>query len=279
MTALFRVYPPPPDLADAIACFWIARGAADHAREVVLPNGVIELILNLGGPQGVVRADGSVALQRGSFLAGLQRGPLLIHDAGDPSLVGVRFAPGGARLVVPLPLVEVTDRVVDAEATGARELGPLVERLANAPDDDARIHLLIRHLRAVRRDRDAPVPAKIAHALGRLAGAHADRALGDLADELGITHQHLDGLFHRAVGVSPRMLARIQRFDHASKALLAPHLPPGGIARVAHAFGYADQAHFAREVKTFAGVSPTALRRKTLTAAAHLRVDVSPPPR
>lgn len=273
MTALFRVYPPPPDLAEAIACFWIARGAAEHAREVVLPNGVVELILNLGGPQGVVRADGSVERHHGSFLAGLQRGPLLIHDDGDPWLIGVRFAPGGARLFVPLPLVEITDQVIDARVSGGREIEALAPRLAEARDDDARIRLLVAHLRTVRRDREANVPHKIAVALGRLAGAHADRALGGLADELGISHKHLDDLFRRAVGVSPRTLARIQRFDRASTALLSPQLPPGGLARLAQAFGYADQAHFTRETKTFSGVSPAALRQRALTPASHLRVD------
>jgi AraC-like DNA-binding protein len=68
------------------------------------------------------------------------------------------------------------------------------------------------------------------------------------------------------VGLSPKRLARIARFQHAL-AMLEEAEGRGCGARTAVACGYADQAHFIRDFTTLAGCAPGEhlLRRGEMT--------------
>jgi len=79
-----------------------------------------------------------------------------------------------------------------------------------------------------------------------------------LARELGYSRKHVVDLFRDQVGVPPKLLARIVRFDR-----LVRHVKRGGggtWADLALELGYYDQAHLARDVKQFAGTTPTGVR-------------------
>jgi AraC-like DNA-binding protein len=69
-------------------------------------------------------------------------------------------------------------------------------------------------------------------------------------------------LFQREVGLPPKMIARIVRFEHAIHELQAGR--HATLAEVAVACRYADQAHFNREFLAFAGESPCALLKRVL---------------
>lgn len=62
--------------------------------------------------------------------------------------------------------------------------------------------------------------------------------------------------FLDSVGVPPKRLARIVRFTNALRTLERLTLGNRG-ARTAADYGYADQAHFVRDFRAFAGCSPT----------------------
>jgi AraC-like DNA-binding protein len=60
--------------------------------------------------------------------------------------------------------------------------------------------------------------------------------------------------FRDAVGMPPKLFARIVRFDAALDML---RRRAGSWAAIANGCGYYDQAHFIREFHEFAGVTPT----------------------
>ena len=79
-----------------------------------------------------------------------------------------------------------------------------------------------------------------------------------LARELGYSQKHVIALFRDHVGLPPKLLARIVRFDR-----LMTHLRGGGTgtwADLAATFGYYDQSHLVRDVRQFTGSTPTAAR-------------------
>lgn len=59
------------------------------------------------------------------------------------------------------------------------------------------------------------------------------------------------------VGLSPKRMARLVRFDHAAALLSRP--ATGGLAGVAAAAGYYDQSHFTNDVRAFTGLTPRQL--------------------
>ena len=78
--------------------------------------------------------------------------------------------------------------------------------------------------------------------------------------------RQLERLFDDGVGLAPKRLARITRFQRALAALERAERRGAGTT-TALACGYADQAHFIRDFKTLAGCPPGAhlLRRTELT--------------
>lgn len=75
-----------------------------------------------------------------------------------------------------------------------------------------------------------------------------------MADRLGLSQRQLHRRCLPLLGYGPRHLSRVLRLQRALAA-------PGSLAEVAHACGYADQAHLSREVRDLTGTTPTALRR------------------
>jgi AraC-like DNA-binding protein len=81
-----------------------------------------------------------------------------------------------------------------------------------------------------------------------------------LAGQTGWSDRHLRGRFRAQIGLSPKEAARVIRFDR-SRRLLGRRIRggrPPGLAELAAAGGYYDQAHLDREFRALGGCSPTA---------------------
>jgi AraC-like DNA-binding protein len=73
-----------------------------------------------------------------------------------------------------------------------------------------------------------------------------------LAAEVGWSRKRLWSRFHAQIGLPPKRVAKLVRFDHAAHRLAAGE----DIARVAADGGYADQSHLHRDVVAFTGTTP-----------------------
>nr|WP_225953624.1 helix-turn-helix domain-containing protein [Kibdelosporangium phytohabitans] len=81
---------------------------------------------------------------------------------------------------------------------------------------------------------------------------------------MGITERHLHRKCLARFGYGPKTLQRITRFSAAMDLVYAGK----PFTEVAHACGYADQAHLSRDVKALAGTTLT-----TLVQDADVRLD------
>lgn len=91
-------------------------------------------------------------------------------------------------------------------------------------------------------------------------------SIGALAAGVGWSRKHLVAQFHDQIGLPPKTVARLIRFDRAV------HLIEGDgrirLAEVARACGYYDQAHFNRDFIAFAGVTPREFAARRLPGGA-----------
>ena len=242
-------------------------GYAEHPpvplRRREVPSGSVVVIINLGAPLRVLDPEepgrGARALR--SFAAGLHQRYVVTETCGPSRGVQVDLTPVGARLLFGVPMDGLANRVVDlADLLGA-EAATLAERLAAAPDWEGRLAAVERYL-AGRLAAAPPPNAGVLWAWRRLRETDGRAAIGGLAAELGWSRKHLVAQFRREVGLPPKTLARILRFDRARRLLAVPGTMSD--AEVACACGYYDQAHLIRDVRTFAGCTPAELRRRQL---------------
>jgi AraC-like DNA-binding protein len=224
-------------------------------REVPSPD--ITLIISFGPAIGVSDpgAPEAAAQRCTSFVAGLHDAPVLTEHAGYQHGIEVRLAPLAARRLFGVPMHMLANRVVALEDLLGRDAERLVERLYEAPGWAPRFALLDDAL-ARRLDAARPPSPGVAWAWGRLRETHGALPVGTLADELGWSRRHLAAQFREQVGVPPKLLARILRFDRV--IALLRHADPERWAEVAYDCGYYDQAHFNRDFRQFADSTPTA---------------------
>jgi AraC-like DNA-binding protein len=223
-------------------------------REV--PSDHVTLILSFGAPIAISGPGAAQPSQRRtSFVAGLHDGPVLTEHAGRQHGIEVRLAPLAAGRLLGVPMDELANRVVALDDLLGRDADRLLEGLHEAPGWAERFARLDAALARRLDDTRAPSTA-IAWAWKRLSESHGTVPIGALADEVGWSRRHLGAQFRRQVGLPPKLLARILRFDRVVARLR--HAEPGRWAEVAYDCGYYDQAHLNRDFRAFAGSSPTA---------------------
>ena len=227
------------------------------------PSGDIVVIVDLGGGWRLPEPDDppGAGERYGSFVAGLgDRAGAAEHD-GEARAMQVNLTPPGARALLGIPLRELAHRVVALEDVLGPEAVRLAERLEAAPGWRERLALLEQAL--LERAADAPLPRPdVAWAWRRLEQTGGRLPVSALAEELGCSRRHLTARFHEELGLPPKAFGRLLRFRRAADLMTAPDAP--SLAEIAAACGYADQAHFNRDFRSFAGVSPGELLARRL---------------
>ena len=149
---------------------------------------------------------------------------------------------------------ELSGTVVSLEDVWGRDAGRAEERLRAAASWDERFTIAAEIL--VRRLGTRPVvDPEVAYAWRRTLTGRGRVRVDGLADEVGWSRKRLWSRFRSQLGITPKRAARLVRFDHAAHLLAAGHAAAG----VAVESGYVDQSHLHREVKAFAGLTPTAV--------------------
>jgi AraC-like DNA-binding protein len=223
-----------------------------------LPCTFVPVILDLGDGWhiGDPRRPDRGADHLGSFVAGLTGGPVLVRHDGRARCLQVDLAPRAARRLLGMPMTELADRSVPLEDVLGRDAGDLVERLAGAASWEARFTLvddvLVRRLAAT-----DPLGGEVGWALARLEATDGAEPIGALARELGWSPRRLIRRFRDELGLPPKLVARILRFERLHGLVRTRT----GVdwARTAAACGYFDQAHMAREVRALADITPSGL--------------------
>ncbi|RUT85305.1 MAG: helix-turn-helix domain-containing protein [Mesorhizobium sp.] len=227
-----------------------------HMRNVEYASLTVPLVISFAEPFaiGLGKAPGDND-RFASFAAGLFAGPVVIESFGGACCVQVNFTPLGARRFFRLPMSELADSmVVLDDVLGAQGLA-LREKLGNAPDWTTRFDMAEAFVTA-RLENAAETPLEIAWAYDRIIASGGRTRIGSIAERLGWSRKHLAGSFSNAIGIGPKTLSRIVRFNRALGLSRQPTVDWAGIAADC---GYADQAHLVREFRDLAGETPTAL--------------------
>jgi AraC-like DNA-binding protein len=224
----------------------------------MLPSVSAHLVIRLGGKPVRLFADdadetGHVVSH--SMVGGV-RDAAYLKDSSDPvPTVGAMFRPGAAGGFLGATTASFADRHTPLDAFwGDAEVESLRSELAETEDLERRLaileHALLKRLPRIRGVDPAIIQAALL--LER-------RPVGKVAATLDWSHRHFIARFSQAVGLSPKRYARLVRFGRV--LLRLERQPETGLAEIAQEAGYADQAHFNRDFRTFSGISPGAYRK------------------
>lgn len=221
-----------------------------------LPSPTLPLVISFGPPQSIARPDGrDPPTTVESFLAGLHD-RYVILDAVEHHGIQVDLRPPAAFRLLGRPLHDLTGQIVSLEDALGPDAHRLVDDLASAPDWPARFHLLDRFLAARLGSGGMPHP-EVLRSWHRIVASRGRIRVGELAAEVGWSPRRLRARFGEQLGLSPKRMALLARFEHATNLL--SRSGPDSLAEIAAVSGYYDQAHLTNDVRELSGLSPTAL--------------------
>jgi AraC-like DNA-binding protein len=243
----YRERPPAPELAEHLSCIWVQQVApgADPYPHRTVPNGGVELACVVGAVPRVI---------------GPQTGPTLDIHAPGTTVVGVRFRPGAAPAALGLPASELVDLTVASEELWGRTAVALGERVATAPSVAQAAALLEDAIRA--RLADAPALDPLVLEVVRELHPWHEADVTSLSSRLFLSERQLRRRTLAAVGLAPKAVQRMLRFQGFLALAHAGDLAHPDLALLAAEAGYADQPHLTRESLRLTGRTPKVLLRE-----------------
>lgn len=249
----YAEFSPSAALVPFVKCFWMleSNDPGPHERERIFPDGSIEWIFHYGDHfRKYINGDRFV-IQPRSFFHGQLKRWFELQPTGRIGVFGVRFHPAGLYPFVDFDVSTMTGDTMATAAIWPNELATIEASLLHATMEQ-RIAFAERFL--LQKLQPQKVDETIHACVRAIVRAAGNVSVDALAEELAVGRRVLERRFSAAVGLSPKLLARIVRFNRTLKLIGDNDFSSFTI--VAHEGGFYDQAHFIRDFRNFTGLNP-----------------------
>lgn len=253
ISMIYLQQPPGLQLRPWVQSLWYCRAPrVPRRRERVLPNGCMQIIVNLSrnfltdcGEDGAV----TFRLPR-AIVVGARARYGVVDTADMEEIAGIVIQPGGFAGLFQERADLFFERSIGLEEVWA--CASLTDRLCEVPTPFEKLRTLEILLSGLLHQ-------------GTRRSALVDQAMhlflekgfsvAECAKSLEVSERRLSQVFREYVGIAPKMWCRIRRFQAAVQTLHKGVDVPW--VELALACGYYDQSHFANDFRAFSGVDPT----------------------
>lgn len=246
-----------------------------------LPSPYLTFIFSLGGPivSGMTpqEAQGPAAARNEVLVAGLHDAPTFVVQPESQAGIQLAVHPLAARGVFGAPASRVPWQVTEGADLLGAEADEVRERLHCATTWEGRFTIVADYLRrrmAQQRHSGGKGRPELAEAWRWLAARGGTGSIEELARHVGLSGRRLRALFTAELGVSPKRLAALTRFDRTRQRLASATVNREQLrlTQLAVDGGYYDHSHLVGDFHRFAGLSPSAWlveERRNIQAGGH----------
>ena len=261
----YREVEPPLRLAPFVRCIWRLRGLSDGAAEPIIPDGCAEIVVNTGGPFIRHTSGSSSHVQAERLVAGQLTRAITLEPTGRIDVWGIRLHTWCASTFTDVPASELRDCDVSL-ADIDRSFDDSLAAVGDATGEEGAERALIDALMK-RAARATPPSSSIPRLVSFAARGSETASVRKLSRDAGVSTRRLQAVFRDHVGLTPKQLLRVTRFQRALRIARAE--PTFSWGRVAHLAGFYDQAHLIHDSNDIAGCTPNQLvaRDANLTEA------------
>jgi len=235
------------------------------------PNGCPKLIVNcenslISTAQGRAHESPEQSL---SFV-GIRDVPVVLSTAARKTcFIGIEFSPSGAFPIFGVPMGELTNRLMPVDVLSGTWSHTCSEQVRNLEGTREKVDFIQeRFFQGLKRDRDMKRVASrnarssdlhsqnpvVEYCVDFLRRTNGKASISELERRTGYERRSLEILFKRNVGVSPKTLAGIFRFQWFYRKI-ARTLSYDALKEEMYQYFY-DQAHFTRDFKRMTGFPP-----------------------
>ncbi len=252
---------PRAELKPYIRSIWLLE--SDHGLPVsdvsmAAPNGCPKLVVNIENSLiSSARGQAMETREQNLSFVGIRTLPVILSTPGRrTSFVGMEFHPSAAFPIFGIPMDELTDRLLPAASVSGFLNGSFADRIWNQEGIQAKVELIQQRLGEALR-RGQPRNRLVEYCVEYLRKTNGAASMSDLEDKTGYGKRALEILFKKYVGISPKALAGIFRFQWFYKRL-ARGQSYEAVKEDMYQLFY-DQSHFTNEFRKMTGFSPTLL--------------------
>lgn len=224
--------PPAEEISHLVESFWMLtnKSAAPWAV-TILPDGRVDASFSFGDRQGIV-------------LLGLESGPSRAEIPPDFTLFTISFRPLAATYLFKdfLPILPDTATVLPADFFGVS--------LGGFQDIELFCAKLTANIKGMLKKSIDERKRKL---FDLIYSTNGSITVGELSEKTSWTSRQINRYFRDTIGVSLKTYCNIIRFRASFQHIRDGRLFPDE--------NYADQSHFIREIKKYAGVVPKELAR------------------
>lgn len=255
---MYDLRAPRAELRRFIEHYWFVtshEGPVD-LRVNAFVDGRADLVFNFGAPYTREIIGGASTHHTDSNFDAQRLVPICIVQKGLVRIAGVRFKLGGAGPFTRESLQTFTNETPRPEVVLGDDARALEEALRTAEDVDESAALLDQFF-VSRLSLDDGYES-FARALAAMSEAHGGVTVEELAQREEVSVRQIERLFAKHLGIAPKTVTTVLRFQRALKALMRD--PGCPLAEVAATAGYFDQAHFIKDFKRMSGGVPRGYR-------------------
>lgn len=262
--------PPPAYLKDYVRYFWTLEhqgtGAVPPRTFRTIPDGCPGLIFQQPADGGL-QYDNHDKLPA-IFLYGQATKPRILRSSGNFGTIGIFFHPNAVKSIFGLNSPEITDDCIDLAAFSSKQGVSLYAQMADARSTAEQIGILSAYLFSSILANKAATDPGMQHAVSQIVQSRGSVSLKLLQEQLFLTERSFERKFKQWVGISPKLFARICRFQSSLHQLRQNDFSK--LSDIAYEHDYADHSHYIRAFKEFAGASPNQYQKKSTEVAENL---------
>jgi len=235
----------------------------EHSIDRFLPDGNTEIIFDFhDGPQYIYDNETLKEIQacHHVWASGVRTEYISIPSGKQAAMFVISFKKGMAYPFFPLPMDEMSDRVVDADLLWGRDFAHLREHLLELAEISLKFAAAERFLLKHFQNRFTLNPA-VEYALAEIISRPDQINLGRVSHSIGYSQKHFIAMFRQQVGITPKSYLKIIRFQKAVGEI--EQRQEMNWTHISQDCGFYDQAHFIHDFKFFSGFTPEEyVRRK-----------------
>lgn len=250
----FRTYNPSAQLAPYIRSYWILEhNEMPAAAEAIIPDGCMEMIFHYGD-EYVSSIAQQEQTQNGIIIVGQIKEAISIQATGHTGIFSIRFQPWGFYAFTGMGADKLTEQVVAAEDIFGKSICIIQEHMQSASHEE-KVNVIEGFLVDVLHRQKARVTdkvASVAHVLSCLHHHTGNLPVAHMAYRSNVSIRQFNRNVLEITGLQPKLLSRIIRLQ----AFLNIHEEGARLTDSLYKCGYFDQAHFIREFKDIANMTP-----------------------
>jgi AraC-like DNA-binding protein len=256
----FQTVAPPAILQSVVRYFWTLEGDAAHEGQKTFRT-------MADGCPGIIyqHADDGTFFQQDKqlpdfFLFGQTTRYAEINLSGKFNTVGVYFQPNALQCIFGNNAEELTDSCLDINLFAKKQGFNLSDQLAGITTASGKVEALIDYLSAQMVHNHNRENRAMEYAMLQISQSKGTIPLKQLQDYLQQSERSFLRNFKQYTGIPPKLFSRICRFQSSLQKLRKTDFNKK--YDISYEQDYADQSHFIRAFKEFAGLSPNQYQKQ-----------------